>query len=77
MSSFIEQCLSGHALLDEIDDFIDTWHESDSDLELHDFLGMSNDEFSAWVKDSSVLPHIIRAKRKQLVRKRNALETVN
>ena len=32
MSSFIEMCLSGDALPDDIDDFVDKWHESDSDL---------------------------------------------
>jgi len=61
MSSFIQQCLEGKALIDDIDDFIDLWHESDSDLPLHQFLGMTRPEYSLWVADPNVLPHIINA----------------
>ena len=34
-SSFIEKCINGDASLDEIDDYIDEWHDHDSanDLE--------------------------------------------
>jgi len=30
MSNFIRKCLEGNALLDDIDDYVDTWHESDT-----------------------------------------------
>ena len=66
MSNFIQDCLRGKALLDDIDDYIDVWHASDSDLNLHDFLGMTNQEFHAWVRDPDVLPQIIKAKRNKL-----------
>jgi hypothetical protein len=47
-NSFIEKCINGDASLDEIDNYIDEWHDSDSDinLELHEFLGMSWEEYS-------------------------------
>lgn len=61
MSSFIQQCLEGKALVDDIEEFIELWHESDSALPLHQFLGMSNSEYSIWVADPDVLPHIINA----------------
>lgn len=61
MSSFIELCLEGKALVNDIDDFIDLWHESDSDLPLHQFLGMTRSDYSLWVADPAVLPHIINA----------------
>ena len=61
MSSFIEKCLSGDALPDEIDDFVDRWHEGDSDLPIHEYLGMTRDEYLSWVKDPSVLLHIVSA----------------
>ena len=44
---------------EEIDDFIELWHKDDSDKELHDFLGMSWEEYLAWVADASILPLII------------------
>lgn len=61
MSSFIEKCVAGEVLLEEIDDFVEKWHSSDSDLPLHKFLGMTKSEYSLWVADSAVLPFIVTA----------------
>lgn len=61
MSNFIEKCLEGLVLPDDIDDFIDSWHNQDGDESLHHFLGMSKREYSLWVADPDVLPHIINA----------------
>jgi hypothetical protein len=33
-----------------IDDIIDEWHKGDSDLELHEYLGMSLEEYGKFVK---------------------------
>lgn len=65
MSSFIESCLLGHALLEEIDDYVDRWHEGESDDELHRFLGMSKSEYNVWLNDPSVLPLIIVARKQK------------
>ena len=62
MSNFMEMYLSGEALPDEIDDFVDSWHESDSDLSIHEFLGMTREEYLSWVKDPNVLPRILDAR---------------
>jgi hypothetical protein len=53
MASFIELCLSGDVLADEIDDFIDLWHDNEAgqDQELDDFLGMTWDEYSVWANN--------------------------
>jgi len=61
MSSFIEKCLRGEVLLEEIDDFVDAWHEGESRLPLHKFLGMTKSEYSLWVVDPAVLPFIVMA----------------
>ncbi|TCT21548.1 hypothetical protein [Thiobaca trueperi] len=61
MSNFIEQCLAGLALPDDIDDFVDSWHDGDSKVSLHRYLGMSKSEYSLWVADPGVLPYIINA----------------
>lgn len=56
---FIQLCLQGEVLPDEIDDFIEKWHQSDSSEELHEFLGMTWNEYAAWVADKSILSLII------------------
>ena len=61
MSNFIEQCLAGLALPDDIDNFVDSWHEQEGDDSLHHFLGMTKREYSLWVADPDVLPYIINA----------------
>ena len=61
MSNFIEKCVQGRALLDDIDDFIDKWHEGENDEPLHKFLGMTESEYSLWVADPEILPFIITA----------------
>ena len=48
MSNFIEKCLNGEALLDDIDDFVDEWHESKGNIPLYEFLGMKKSEYSLW-----------------------------
>lgn len=59
MSNFIEKCQSQQAGLDEIDDFIDEWHEHPRGQSLHEFLGMTRAEYSLWITDSSILPTIV------------------
>lgn len=61
MSSFIEMCVLGEALLEDIDDYVEKWHFSDSALPLHKFLGMTKSEYSLWVADPNVLPFIVTA----------------
>lgn len=61
MSNFIEKCLVGLALPDDIDDFVDSWHDGDSKLPLHRYLGMSKTEYSLWVDNPDVLPFVINA----------------
>ncbi len=64
--SFIDLCLSGEVLEDEIDDFVDQWHddESESCPELHEYLGMSWEEYSLWATRPSILPFILAARKK-------------
>ena len=77
-SSFIEKCINGDASLDEIDDYIDEWHDSDSDinLELHEFLGMSWEEYSLWAVKPSLLAEILNHRKQDVVFKRLVLPNV-
>lgn len=65
MYNFIESCLRGDSLPEDIDDYIDQWHEGDSEESLYDFLGMRRDEYAAWVEQPDVLPFIITAHKKK------------
>lgn len=65
MSNFIDDCLCGNVLLDDIDDFIDAWHDGDDDISLSEFLGMTQKEYALWVKEPTALPFIINAHRKK------------
>jgi|SRR5690606_17839685 len=63
--SFVDLCLAGDVLEDEIDGFVDMWHEDqDTELELHEYLGMTWEEYSVWATKPSVLPFILSARKK-------------
>lgn len=59
--SFVELCINGKVIIDEIDDFIDEWHEFAQEMELHEFLGMNWEDYSAWVTEPDQLSFIIAA----------------
>jgi len=62
---FIDLYAAGRVAAEDIDDFIDAWHESDSGEErtLAQFLGMSEDEYTVWLASRKVLPLIVAARR--------------
>jgi len=65
--TFFDLYCRGQALPDEIDDFIDRWHEradpEAKSLTLHEYLGMMLDEYEVWVHDPDTLPQILIARR--------------
>ena len=60
--TFIDLCLSGDALLEEIDDFVDAWHATPCGMELHEYLGMTEGEYSLWLRSPDALPSIIKSR---------------
>lgn len=66
MSNFIQNCLNGHALLDEIHDYIHEWHDSDSTQTIFEYLGMTKKEYLFWMADPDLLPYIVKAHKAQL-----------
>lgn len=62
---FIEACLQGDVLEEEIEQFVEAWHEGreGADLELHEFLGMAWTEYQLWAQSPSLLPFILTAHR--------------
>jgi hypothetical protein len=61
--SFVERCLAGEVATNEIDDFIDAWHADPDGGELHDYLGMTGDEYSLWLRVPDALSCILKARR--------------
>lgn len=60
--SFMHMALRGQVMSDEIEDFIEEWHDSDSAVELHEYLGMTWDEYSLWVSEPDFIDLIIAAR---------------
>ncbi|TXT39356.1 MAG: hypothetical protein FD138_106 [Planctomycetota bacterium] len=57
--TFVESCLDGEALAEEIDDFVDQWHEGDFECELAEYLGFSDEEYAEWAERPQSLPVIL------------------
>lgn len=59
--NFIEMCLSGEAVAEDIDTFVGLWHESEAGhgQTLSEYLGMHLDEYSRWVLDGNALFDIL------------------
>lgn len=70
---FIDLAIDGFVMADEIDDFVELWHSSDRDDELHEFLGLSWQEYSLWVAHPDNIFIIIAAR----VERKPVLEAVN
>lgn len=61
--TFVDLCLVGKIVQDEIDDFIDRWHEGEGQGHpLHDFLGMTKEEYNLWVEKPGALRLILAAR---------------
>ena len=69
----MDMALRGEAMFDEIDDFVDKWHECSDRHKLSEFLGMSPDEYSLWLSDPSYIGLILAARHDE----RSLLEAVN
>jgi hypothetical protein len=66
--TFIDDLLSGRALVSDIDDYIDRWHDSpegspEAAMQLHEFLGMSWDEYRLWAEQPASLRFALAARR--------------
>lgn len=61
--TFIEACLAGRTDPSQIDDWIETWHTQQTEAELHEYLGLSIDEYGQWLKTPACLTELIEAKR--------------
>jgi hypothetical protein len=59
MSNFIEKCVAQEVAYDDIDDFIEQWHQDPQGKSIYEFLGMTGQEYDLWIAEDSVLPMIV------------------
>lgn len=54
----------GHVTAQQIDDFIEAWHDLDEfeQRPLAEFLGMTEDEYAVWMASRKALPAIVAAR---------------
>ncbi|MFZ9843036.1 MAG: hypothetical protein ACO3EQ_01725 [Ilumatobacteraceae bacterium] len=58
--TFVDAVLAGLASPDQVDDWIEKWHTTDTgDIELHDFLGLDETEMESWLQSGETLEQII------------------
>ena len=62
---FFELLMAGKVSPDQIDDFIDRWHEAPGGRELHDDLGMTSEEYSLWLRVPDALHYVVSARREK------------
>ena len=65
-ATFVEACLSGDAGLADIDSFVERWHLGDDPRPLHEFLGLTAEEYAAWVEDPAILRFILLARAREV-----------
>ena len=58
--TFVDAVLAGRATADDVDDWIEKWHTTDTgDVELHEFLGLNESDMEAWVRSNATLEQLI------------------
>lgn len=61
--NFVELYLEGRKTLEDIHDHIDDWHEGESKASLPEYLGLTEEEYAAWVQKDSALKDILNKKK--------------
>lgn len=51
--TFVEALEYGLVDYNDIDHFVDAWHEGDSTLEIDEFLGMTEEQYFKWVDEGN------------------------
>ena len=62
--TFVDLCLEGEVLAEEIDDFVDMWHEGSSGQTIYAFLGLTREEYGLWVEKPSSIYFILEARKR-------------
>jgi hypothetical protein len=60
---FMDACMNGEELAEEIETYIEEWHEGDSKETVYEYIGMTREEYGLWVENDSILKSIFYARR--------------
>ena len=66
MMTFLEAVARREISGESLGEYIDQWHRSETDVTLHEYLGMSLVQYSQWVHDPGCLWYIVQDKRREL-----------
>ena len=61
MNTFVDDWKAGIAQPDQIDDYVDRWHTSNSTLSLAAFLGLTSDQYTRWLEKPEQLHQILQS----------------
>lgn len=59
MNTFIDKCILGEATPDQIDDYIEEWHNTSTELSLPDYLGITIAGYDMWIQNSKYIYDIV------------------
>ena len=67
--TYVDACLGGYALLDDVDDWVESWHGAEGAPRgfrepLEAYLGFNDFEYSAWAEKPSLLRAIVGARKR-------------
>jgi hypothetical protein len=48
--TFYEKYKTGQINIDAIDDYTNEWHSDESNLKIHEFLGLTREQYANWVR---------------------------
>ena len=69
--TFYELFSRGEVVAEQIDDYVDRWHDGRDtwakQMPLHEYLGSELAEYQNWVRDAGALPRILAARRQAAV----------
>ena len=61
--NFIDACLHGAVDINDIDDYVEYWHNNHMEITLREFLGMTVTEYEEFLKhDNSIIEEILRCR---------------
>lgn len=63
MRRFIDELVAGNITIEAFDDYVDEWHDSNSKIPLHTFLGLSSDEYSKIFRNTEALKYVVQARK--------------
>jgi hypothetical protein len=61
---FLLRVLAGTAVAQDVDDFVDQWHDDpEGSADLAEYLGMTADEYALWVEKPEALRYILASRK--------------